>query len=232
MLRGGRRRVEESARLWWEALLQPAAAGQLVLGRTAPPGFTRRLALAVVLMYAVYGFCMGLFRGWFPALVSAGKLPFLYLLTLAICFPPLYALNCLLGPGLAPRQCVRLLLLATSANAVALASYSPFALFFTTTTSRDGYGFLVLMHVGVFAAAGLLSLVAIGMIFRGTAAALDRRLRLSFVAGWGLLYGFVGTQMSWALRPWIGSWSREYTPFREAEGSFVESVWGLIQNAL
>lgn len=214
--------------VWWDALVHPEKAGRLVLGRERLPGFTRFLVLGIAFLYLAYGFPMGLFRGAWPGIVSGLKLPFLYLFTIVICFPAFYALNCLAGPRLSRTQCLRLLLMAVSVNAVALASYAPIALFFTLTTSATGYGFLVLMHVGVFAVAGVLSLIVISVIFRATATELGHRIRPLMVIGWGFLYAFVGTQLSWVLRPWIGSLTIPYTPFRPIEGSFIESVTKLI----
>ena len=46
------------------------------------------------------------------------------------------------------------------------------------------------------------------------------------------LYGFVGMQMAWVLRPWIGAWSQDYTPFRPLSGSIFKSVWHLVKQAL
>ncbi|MDK2971228.1 MAG: hypothetical protein PWP23_983 [Candidatus Sumerlaeota bacterium] len=219
---------------WWGALVEPHRAGRIVLGSEAPPGFTRRLTLAVAVLYCIYGVSMGSYRGIYPALISGLKLPFLYLFSLLVCFPPLYVLNGLLGPRLSPRQCMRLLVLAMSANAAALASYALFSLFFGLTTShaQDGYSFLVLMHVGVFATSGCLSLTVIGMIFRATARELGRRLHPAFLAGWGILYGVVGAQTAWLLRPWIGTWDIPYQPLRPIEGSFFESVWMLLADKL
>ena len=218
--------------LWWQALVHPETAGSVILGEDTPAGFNRFLILSVAAMYAVYGVSMGLFRGFYPAAVSGVKLPFLYLFALAICLPPLYVTNCLVGPRLEVRQVLRLLLMAVSANAAALASYAPFSFFFTLTTSRDGYGFLVLMHVLVFALAGAASIVEIALIFRATAQKVNLRLRPAFLLGWGILYAFVGTQMSWVLRPWIGTWSAPYTPLRPIEGSFIEAVYHLVTNLL
>ena len=213
---------------WWQALIQPESAGQLVLEYKPSPGFDRFLIIGITLLYAVYGLSMGLFRGYFAGIVSALKLPFLFIFTLLICFPPLYVLNCIMGPKLKARHCYRLLLMATSANAVALASYAPFSYFFTLTTSREGYHFLVMMHVGVFALSGIISTFVIAIIFRATAIEMGQRLKPMFIIAWSVLYAFVGTQMSWTLRPWIGSWFVPYTPFRTIEGSFIESVWRII----
>jgi len=213
---------------WWEALVSPECAGRLVLETSDRPGFNRFLVTGIILLYMFYGLSMGLFRGGVPAVVSGLKLPFLYLLTLIVCFPALYLSNCLHGPRLNLRQCSRLLLIAVSANAVALSSYAPFSVFFTLTTSRSGYGFLVLMHVVVFGLSGMASVVVISMIFRATAVAMGHRLGARFVMMWAILYAFVGTQMSWALRPWVGSWSGPYAPFRPLGGSFIEAVWRLL----
>lgn len=214
--------------IWWNALLRPEAAAGVVLGPGAPPGFDRFLCLAACALYGVYGVGMGSFRGPVSGIASGIKLPFLYLLTLAVCGPLLYALNCLAGPRLEARQCARLLLMATTANAVALASYAPAAIFFTLTTSREGYGFLVLMHVAAFAASGAISLAVVGVILRSASLAVGRPLRASFPAAWGAAYAFVGSQMSWTLRPWIGSWNAPYSPLRPIGGSFFESVWRLL----
>lgn len=217
---------------WWRALVEPDRAGKLVLGIEKPRGFTRFVAVNVAVLYAIYGIGMGMFRGTYPALVSGFKLPFLYLFTLLICLPPLYVLNCTWGPRMTLAQSLRLLLLATSANAAALASYAPVSYFFALTTSRNEYGLLVLMNVVVFALAGIVSLAVIAVIFRATARERGIRLRPSFLLGWACLYAFVGSQMSWVLRPWIGTWNVEYAPLRPIEGSFIESVWQLVQSAL
>src|SRR5690606_24139508 len=105
------------------------------------------------------------------------------------------------------------------------ASYAPVSLFFTLTTSKTGYTFLVLMHVAAFAVSAVISLLVIGLVFRAVAAETGRPLRLWFVLSWGGVYAFVGTQMSWVLRPWIGAWGTPYAPLRPIGGSFIESVW-------
>ncbi len=211
---------------WWDALLRPERAAQLVLAGGGP-GFGRFLASAVFVLYCVYGLSMGLFRGCFPSIVSGIKLPLLYLASLAICFPAFYALNGTAGPRLRLDQCIRLLLLAMSGNAVALASYTPISLFFALTTSKTGYLFISLMHVAVFAVSGAVSVAVIALVFR-SAARLTGGCGGAMALIWGVLYAFVGTELAWVLRPWIGWWDEAYTPFRPLERSFVEAVWFMI----
>jgi hypothetical protein len=214
--------------IWWKSLVHPETADKLVLEEVRPAGFDRTLLLGVAFLYAIYGVSMGLFRGALPAVVAGLKLPFLFLFTQVICFPLFYILNCLMGPRLKTRHCFRLLLLATSANASALASYAPISYFFTLTTSKMGYHFLVIMHVAVFAVAGLLSIVVIALVVRSTAVRLQYRIRPAFIIGWSTLYALVGTQMAWVLRPWVGAWTVPYAPLRPIGGSFIESIVRLL----
>ena len=220
--------IMQHAATWWDALIHPEQAGRLVLEGRRLSAFDQSLAMGVAVLYGIYGLSMGLFLGVIPALISGLKLPLLYVFTLAVCFPAFYAINSLWGSRLDVRQCIRLLLVATSANAAALASYAPFSFFFTLTTSRQGYTFLVLMHVIVFGASAVASLAVIALVFRATAAHAGRRLQPHVVLAWGVLYAFVGTQMSWVLRPWVGSLSEPYAILRPIGGSFVEALWRLL----
>ncbi len=216
--------------VWWSALLHPEEAGRLVLGERS--GFTRTLSAVVALMYGVYGLTMGSFLGYVPALAAGVKLPTLFLFSLAVCFPALYGLNCRYGSRLRLKPCLRLLVLAISVNAVAVASYSLFSLFFALTTSVQGYQFLVMMHVVVFALSGIASLAEIALVFRATSRELGRPFQPAFLAGWCVLYALVGTQMSWMLRPWIGDPAARYEFIRARGGTFIEAVWDLTLNIL
>ncbi|MCX7046340.1 MAG: hypothetical protein NTX50_12750 [Candidatus Sumerlaeota bacterium] len=221
-------RLTSNISVWWQALVRPEEAARLVLDDSAQPGFIRFLLATVAALYGFYGPSMGLFRGYYPALASGLKLPFLFILTLLICFPPFYAINCLYGPHLRFRQCLRLMLIATSANAAALASYALVSYFLTLTSTKQDYNFLVMNHVAIFGLAGIASLMVIVLVFRATHKRLGRPIRPLVVLAWGGLYAFVGTQMAWTLRPWIGDWSVTYVFLRRHGGSFIESVWYII----
>jgi hypothetical protein len=209
-------------------LLDPAKAAALIRGEDGVDGFGRSLLIAVSLMLGFYGVSMGLFNSVFAGAVSAIKLPLLYLCTLTVCFPALYVMNHRSGPRLTARQAVRLLLMAISVNAVALLSFAPVSYFFVLTTSAEGYEFLVLMHVAAFGFAGMISLGIVAHLFIAVCRAAGVPLRWRFLIGWALLYAFVGTQMSWALRPWFGAAGVEYEILRAREGSFIQAVWGLL----
>lgn len=214
---------------WWSLIINPADGAAFILNPGRSDGLTKHLLVLSVVLYACYGFSMGVFRGVFPGVVSAIKFPMLMLGALAICMPAFYVLNGISGPGLGARSCLRLLLLSVTANAAALASYGPVSLLVALTTSEAGYGYIVLMHVAVLAVTTLLSLVVIQIIFNEVAAARRKPRSFEFVVAWAMLYGVVGTQLSWLLRPFIGSYDVPYRPLRPMEGSFVDSVLSLLK---
>ena len=59
----------------------------------------------------------------------------------------------------------------------------------------------------------------------------DPRVRTIFQI-WVIVFGLVGAQMSWVLRPFIGDPSKPFTLFRERESHFFEGVWHAIQKLL
>src|SRR5688572_27763090 len=47
---------------------------------------------------------------------------------------------------------------------------------------------------------------------------------------WVIVFGLVGAQMGWVLRPFIGNPSKEFTLFRARGSNFFEAVWGHVTN--
>lgn len=47
---------------------------------------------------------------------------------------------------------------------------------------------------------------------------------------WILLFGFVGTQLAWTLRPFFGSPNEEFQVFRDIEGTFYSDIFSTIGN--
>ncbi len=215
---------------WWGQLVRPERAGRW-LQEEHRPDVDRFLALLILGLYGAYGVSMGLFTGAGPGGVSALKLPLMFTLTQAVCFPAFYVINCRIGPAFRPWQCRRVLLLAASANAAAVASYAPLSYFFALTTSATdgGYAFLVFMHIAVFGIAGLLSVGLVAWLFRAAAFLRGRPMRAVTVWLWGLLYGVVGAEMSWAMRPWIGWPGEPYQFFKGTHGSFLESLLRVVE---
>jgi hypothetical protein len=201
-----------------------------------------------LVMSALYGLVMGatnLLQGssmpmWAKLVtiwVTAIKVPALFLLTLAIVLPPVYVSNAFAGARLPLRQMVTLLLAAITITVTLLASMATVAFFFALTSSS--YSFIVLLHVTIFTYAGVAGLSYLVQTLQGISqqAALSARRPLRAAAtpqwlfiAWLLLYMFVGTQLAWVMRPFIGSRTVKFQVFRPREGNFYEAVYNTAVN--
>ena len=180
--------------------------------------------LASFLMMAAYGFPMGLFNGIPQAAASTLKFPLLFFLTLAICYPALFVLNNLFGSKIGFAQTTALILASMTYAGMLLAGFAPIVLLFVI--SGSDYAFLKLLHVafcGIAAASGLISM------YRGLVIVCEKhdvypRLAMRTFRVWLLLFAFVGAQMSWNLRPFIGAKELPFQIFRAQEGNFYKAV--------
>jgi hypothetical protein len=185
-------------------------------------------------MFAIYGAVMGgtnllqasalATKGKFLLMLTSGiKVPLLFLATLLIVVSPVYVANTFVGPRLACRQVVTVLLATVAITGIVLASTATVAFFFSLT--NRSYHFIKLLHVFFFAYSALVGLRFFQRCIRAaTPVAKRRRLKLLFV-GTLALYAFVGMNLAWVLRPFIGNPERAFEWFRERKGSFYESVW-------
>ena len=169
---------------------------------------------------AVYGGVMGAFGGFaadrpLQVLFSAAKVPLLIAVTTALAMPSFFVLNTLLGLRDDFAEAARAVVATQSAVAVVLASLAPYtALWYASTTD---YHEATVFNAAMFAAAS----VAAQWVLRRRYARLIARNRRHRVMLWGWLgvYAFVGIQMGWVLRPFIGQPGVPVTFFRDG-------VWG------
>ena len=59
-------------------------------------------------------------------------------------------------------------------------------------------------------------------------AAGDRPASMILLYVWILLFGFVGTQLAWTLRPFFGSPKKAFELFRDIEGTFYSDILGTL----
>jgi hypothetical protein len=141
---------------------------------------------------------------------------------------------------------MRLLVASMAVTLAVLASFGPIVAFFSVTTTS--YPFMVLLNVILFAVAGGLGLgFLLQTMHRLTmsvpppvpatapesspepASALERvpwkgrNVRAVFTC-WVIVFGLVGAQMSWVLRPFIGAPDRPFEWVRHREANFFIAV--------
>ncbi|MBC7870681.1 MAG: actin-binding WH2 domain-containing protein [Chitinophagaceae bacterium] len=169
---------------------------------------------------------------------SAVKVPVLFLITLIICSPSLYFFNLLFGSKQTISQTFALIMTAITTTSVLLVSFAPVTLFFLTTGGATGnnYSFMKLLTVAIFGVSGLMG---IAFLRQGFAASVDadnlegRDARRALFLAWVVLYAFVGSQMAWTLRPYLGAPGQEFEIIRAGSRSnFYENVLDSAQNFL
>lgn len=187
---------------FWSALRARSLAGRDLAS----------LAGFVVLACAVYG---AILAGWrSPRLAAYGalKLPALFLGSMGVVALANWMVAVLLGSGLSFRDTLFIVFGAMTVSGWMLLALAPVALFFRATGVPTGgsdaalqyaHNAMLVTHIGVLAVAG----------FGGNAAlrqGLRRSVRVTcpvgrLFAAWILCFAFVGCQLAWMLRPFVGS---------------------------
>ena len=172
--------------------------------------------LLIFLAAFIYGAIMGSYNGFAQALSSGIKLVFLILLTLSICFPSFYLVQLLLGSKMKLRQLIIILLGGFVMLTTILVAFAPIVLFFQL--SRSPYAFLQLLHFLVFTFAGIWSM---RIVVETLKIACEKKniypkIGLTIFRVWLFILAFVGIQLSWNLRPFIGTKDMPFEIFRES----------------
>lgn len=197
-------------------------------------GRLRWLVAFVLLSGSFYGAVMGTFTGLAPGrfqqlLYSGVKVPMLMLVTFTLCLPTFYVLNNVAGLRDDFREALRGVVATQSCISLVLACLAPLtSLFYASTVD---YGAAVLFNTAMFGVAWSTTPIVIRRYYTP----LIRRCsthRVMLVA-WFLLYMFVGIQMAWVLRPFIGTPAGPVTFLRpDAWGNAYVAVGELIGRAI
>jgi hypothetical protein len=196
-----------------------ARADDVLRGRpwtTRPREALAPLAGIVLAFGLAYGAVMGGFggiggdRAWQVG-YSAVKVPLLLLATLALSLPSFFVLNTLLGVRADFAEALRALVAAQAGLTTILVALAPLTLLWYASSAD--YPSAILFNAAMF---GLASLGAQAMLRRAyrPLVARDPRHRL-LLRAWLVLYAFVGIQMGWMLRPFVGAPDRSVQFFRD-----------------
>lgn len=173
---------------------------------------------------ALYGASAGLHQGGWQILAAAAKIPILFIGTLAVCFPLFYLVQLLLGSKLGLAQTLTLMLAALTLTSVIAAACIPVFLFFLQ--SGASYYFLQLVNVLVFAFAGLFGMGALhsGLTLICDSKGVYPRTGLAVLRIWVFIFAFVGIEMAWDFRPFLGKKGEAFALFGEYKGNFYTAV--------
>ena len=168
----------------------------------------------------VYGGVMGMFGGRAGQVaISAVKVPLLLLATLLLSMPSYFVFNTLLGVRSDFAAAWKAVVTSQAGLTIILVSLAPITAFWYASSAdyRSAIFFNALMFA--FASAG-----AQMMLYRAYRPLIDRDPKHRWLLRiWIVLYAFVGIQMGWNLRPFIGKLDEPVRFFREGawENAYV-----------
>jgi hypothetical protein len=186
------------------------------------------LLICSSLFLSLYGAIIGSSNGVMQMIASAIKLPALYLLTMIICLPTLYFFDIIFGSKRTFGQYLTLLLACMAMISVTLLGFAPVSFFFRLST--NDYNFFRLLNIIIFSITGL---IGINFFYQGMRIVTNEDAeipinRKNIVKAWLFLYGFVGSQLAWTLRPFFSSPGEPFAFFREIESNFYVEVLKII----
>jgi hypothetical protein len=192
------------------------------------------LSATVLLFGLTYGAVMGTFGGvagpgaW-QLVYSAVKVPLLLLVTFALSVPSFFVLNTLVGLRADFAAALRALAAAQAGLTVILASFAPFTLLWYASSAD--YPVAILFNAAMFGVASVSAQIVLRRGYRPLAARSPKHRGLLRV--WLIIYAFVGIQMGWLLRPFIGAPGQPVQFFRSGswENAYVV-VARMVWNAL
>jgi hypothetical protein len=215
-----------------------AHADELLRGRELGSDDRRTNALYLVLLVTLfgvfYGAVMGTFGGFhgqraLQLLYSGVKVPLLLLVTFCLSLPSFFVLNTLLGVRADFARALRALVAAQAVVTIILASLAPFtALWYVSSAA---YRPAILFNAAMF---GVASVSAQGLLRRWYAPLIARNPRHRMLLRvWLIIYAFVGVQMAWVLRPFVGDPSQPTHFFRQgAWGNAYVEVARMVMDVL
>ncbi|MFO0961223.1 MAG: hypothetical protein U0800_27900 [Isosphaeraceae bacterium] len=182
---------------------------------TTRPGAIGPLIAMAVAGGSAYGALMGTFGGFaggraWQVLGSALKVPMLLGVTLLLSLPSFFVLNTLAGLRADFGRVLRGVFASQAGLAIVLMGLAPITLFWYASTSD--YRPAILFNGAMFAVASLGAQAILRRAYRPLIAR-DGRHR-SMLRAWLALYIFVGIEMGWVLRPFVGNPEQPVELFR------------------
>jgi hypothetical protein len=188
--------------------------------------FTRLITLFLMLnlFSFLYGITMGSFHSVYQALAAGFKVTVLFDLTILICFPAFFIIQYVLGSRLKLGQMISIILSGFVLSTSIMVSFAPIIVFFLLTGGN--YYFLQLLHITIFILSGLFGMKTVidALKFSCEKQNIYPRVGVTVFKFWVVILAFVGIQLAWNLRPFLGDEGKPFKLFRHYEGNFYTAL--------
>ena len=191
-----------------------------------------QMALLFTGLTFFYGVIMGCYSGFLQALTAGVKVPLMFFLSLAVCFPAFFLLQFILGSKMKLLQMAAVILAGFVLTAAIMVSFTPIIVFFVLTGGN--YHFLQLLHVGVFVVAGGfgMKMVLDALKYSCEQKNIYPQTGVVVFRFWVVILAFVGIQLAWNLRPFLAKRDDPYALFRNYDGNFYTAVMYSVQQLM
>ncbi len=199
---------------FFERLTQDQRAGRRIVNQY----------LLISLLSLAYGFVMGSYHGLAQALAAGVKVFVLFSLALVICFPAFFIIQYVLGSRLRLPQMISIVLSGFALMTAIMVSFVPIVIIFLLTGSN--YYFLQLLHIAIFILSGLFGMLTIvdALKFSCDKKGVYPQVGVVVFRFWVVILAFVGIQLAWNLRPFLGDRGQPFELFRHYEGNFYTAL--------
>src|SRR5438876_939274 len=195
-----------------------------VVAGTALRAKLRYAAVTIITLAGFFGLVAGAYSGPAQAVSAGLKLPFLFFATFAVCFPAFFVVQVLVGSRLRLLQVAVLVFGALALTSVLLAAFVPITAFFLIAGAN--YYFQHLLNIAIAGVAGIFGMYALheGLSLVCEKRGVYPRKALTIMRVWALLFAFVGIQLAWTLRPFLGDRNQPFQVFGKYQGNFYAAV--------
>lgn len=218
------------------SLLKALLAGdERILSEWIAKASLRRIAQLGIVAFAAcaaYGWTFGLWRSGWQSGCTALKFPMVVLLTCSANVLLNGSLAYALGLGLGFRQSTLMILMSFTSMGVLLSAFAPVLVFIWwnlpapgDALGLTGQSLTLLAHVFAIATAGIVANRRLWQLIASLVGSKKKATAVLLIwLGGNLL---LGSQISWILRPWIGSSASTPTFFspEPLRGNFFEAIW-------
>jgi hypothetical protein len=172
----------------------------------------------------LYGISMGSYHSFAQAVSSGVKVPVLFNAVLAICFPAFFIIQYILGSKLKLKQMISIIFSGFVLTTAIMVSFIPIIIFFLLTGGN--YYFLQLLHISIFILSGIFGMKSItdSLKYSCEKQNVYPRIGVDIFRFWVVILVFVGIQMAWNLRPFLGNRNEPFKLFRDYEGNFYAAL--------
>jgi hypothetical protein len=180
--------------------------------------------IIISLFLFLYGIAMGAYNGLTQSLAAGIKLLVLFFSTLIICFPSFFIIQLILGSRIKLKHVFHIILSGFVLTTSIMLAFVPIVVFFLLT--GNNYYFLQLLHIAIFLFSGFFGvrLIIEALKYSCEKENIYPKTGVTVFRIWIVIFTFVGIQLAWNLRPFLGDKDKPFELFRHYEGNFYTAV--------